>query len=190
MYMYAYMYIFYVFVWVRVCTCMNMFIYVRIYVNRFPGTRREWQVRGHGVCSISHKLQCVAVCCSVLQCVAVCCRVHSKHMHSCSRKDKNRQWKALWHKIFVATNIVAFIVSHIRHKTVGAGGTNRWCGGRIYRCVSYSTNTNGAGAQIGFCRIWAVPPHVGAWAHITFFDGYCSTVQGLLDWFEVDLGFT
>jgi len=24
----------------------------------------------------------------------------------------------------------------------------------------------------------------------TFFDGYCSNVQGLLDWFEVDLGFT
>ena len=24
----------------------------------------------------------------------------------------------------------------------------------------------------------------------TFFDGYCSTVQDLLDWFEVDLGFT
>jgi len=24
----------------------------------------------------------------------------------------------------------------------------------------------------------------------TFFDGYCSTVQGWLDWFEVDLGFT
>ena len=23
-----------------------------------------------------------------------------------------------------------------------------------------------------------------------FFNGYCSTVQGLLDWFEVDLGFT
>jgi len=23
-----------------------------------------------------------------------------------------------------------------------------------------------------------------------FLDGYCSTVQGLLDWFEVDLGFT
>ena len=27
-------------------------------------------------------------------------------------------------------------------------------------------------------------------AKIRFFDGYCSTVQGLLDWFEVDLGFT
>jgi len=26
-------------------------------------------------------------------------------------------------------------------------------------------------------------------ANITL-DGYCSTVQGLLDWFEVDLGFT
>jgi len=26
--------------------------------------------------------------------------------------------------------------------------------------------------------------------HHTFLDGYCSTVQGLLDWFEVDLGFT
>jgi len=24
----------------------------------------------------------------------------------------------------------------------------------------------------------------------TFLDGYCSTVQGLLDWFEADLGFT
>ena len=23
-----------------------------------------------------------------------------------------------------------------------------------------------------------------------FLDGYCSTVQDLLDWFEVDLGFT
>ena len=29
----------------------------------------------------------------------------------------------------------------------------------------------------------------GAFEYI-FLDGYCSTVQGLLDWFEVDLGFT
>ena len=27
-------------------------------------------------------------------------------------------------------------------------------------------------------------------ATVTFLDGYCSTVQGLLDWFEVDLGYT
>ena len=26
--------------------------------------------------------------------------------------------------------------------------------------------------------------------HTTFLDGYSSTVQGLLDWFEIDLGFT
>jgi len=25
---------------------------------------------------------------------------------------------------------------------------------------------------------------------LAFLDGYCSTLQGLLDWFEVDLGFT
>jgi len=25
---------------------------------------------------------------------------------------------------------------------------------------------------------------------LTLFDGYCSTVQGLLDWFEIDIGFT
>ena len=29
--------------------------------------------------------------------------------------------------------------------------------------------------------------HVNNLYHIFFFDGYCSTVQGLLDWFEVDL---
>jgi len=28
------------------------------------------------------------------------------------------------------------------------------------------------------------------YSYFFFFDGYCSTVQGLLDWFEVDLGFT
>jgi len=26
--------------------------------------------------------------------------------------------------------------------------------------------------------------------YTSFLDGYCSTLQGLLDWFEVDLGFT
>jgi len=32
--------------------------------------------------------------------------------------------------------------------------------------------------------------HCVVWHALFFFDGYCSTVQGLLDWFEVDLGFT
>ena len=37
--------------------------------------------------------------------------------------------------------------------------------------------------------IWRDATHL---THLTlsFFDGYCSTVQGLLYWFEVDLGFT
>ena len=39
------------------------------------------------------------------------------------------------------------------------------------------------GAPRGVCR----PPLL---LFFFFFDGYCSTVQGLLDWFEADLGFT
>jgi len=38
-------------------------------------------------------------------------------------------------------------------------------------------------------EIHSWPPSMVA-AYFFFFDGYCSTVQGLLDWFEVDLGFT
>jgi len=32
--------------------------------------------------------------------------------------------------------------------------------------------------------------HVMRMTQVIFLDGYCSTVQGLLNWFEVDLGFT
>jgi len=36
-----------------------------------------------------------------------------------------------------------------------------------------------------------VASHSYVWHDVlSFLDGYCSTVQGLLDWFEVDLGFT
>ena len=31
---------------------------------------------------------------------------------------------------------------------------------------------------------------LGLSRYLSILDGYCSTVQGLLDWFEVDLGFT
>jgi len=39
--------------------------------------------------------------------------------------------------------------------------------------------------------LFPTPPdkHTHTHKH-TFLDGYCSIVQGLLDWFEVDLGFT
>ena len=39
------------------------------------------------------------------------------------------------------------------------------------------------------CRRDIYPQKRPMYPH-TFLDGYCSTVQGLLDWFEVDLGFT
>jgi len=40
-------------------------------------------------------------------------------------------------------------------------------------------------------RVWTQVIYYISLSHVTsFLDGYCSTVQGLLDWFEVDLGFT
>jgi len=41
---------------------------------------------------------------------------------------------------------------------------------------------------ISLCIHAYIPIHI--YVCIFFFDGYCCTVQGLLDWFEVDLGFT
>jgi len=38
------------------------------------------------------------------------------------------------------------------------------------------------------CRIYTIERAL--YSTQTVLDGYCSTVQGLLDWFEVDLGFT
>jgi len=37
--------------------------------------------------------------------------------------------------------------------------------------------------------IWSAPAAASRQLALSF-DGYCSTVQGLLDWVEVDLGFT
>jgi len=37
--------------------------------------------------------------------------------------------------------------------------------------------------------LWVCTSVPLAYAKVFFLDGYCSTVQGLLDWFEVDLGF-
>ena len=46
-----------------------------------------------------------------------------------------------------------------------------------------------------YTHIYIICTHTHTHAHKhacirrhTFLDGYCSTVQGLLDWFEVDLG--
>jgi len=52
---------------------------------------------------------------------------------------------------------------------------------RCSHCINCSVHT----AQI-FMSLLEKCPTIDSY----FFDGYCSTVQGLLDWFEVDLGFT
>jgi len=43
-----------------------------------------------------------------------------------------------------------------------------------------------------FMSIYSCPysPNVKPFDESSFLDGYCSTVQGLLDWFEVDWGFS
>jgi len=65
-------------------------------------------------------------------------------------------------------------------------------------------NTSAPTAWLCFVAYWSkeTPPPGGVFyllcsldeepcvRDFTFLDGYCSTVQGLLDWFEVDLGFT
>jgi len=40
------------------------------------------------------------------------------------------------------------------------------------------------------CHTYKSHIQVTHMTHTFFLDGYCSTVLGLLDWFEVDLGFT
>ena len=57
--------------------------------------------------------------------------------------------------------------------------TPKRCGVCVFVCVYF--------VRACFCVRESDPPKV---CIIRFFDGYCSTVQGLLDWFEADLGFT
>jgi len=51
----------------------------------------------------------------------------------------------------------------------------------IYMCVTWLIRM----CDMTHLYVW----HDLIWSLHTFLDGYCSTVQGLLDWFEVDLGF-
>jgi len=51
---------------------------------------------------------------------------------------------------------------------------------RIHACIHTFVGVSGDKGHTGVCNCRDCP----------FLDGYCSTVQGLLDWFEVDLKFT
>jgi len=48
--------------------------------------------------------------------------------------------------------------------------------------------SRGVFVDLLFCLSSFLPSFLGAWYSVL--DGHCSTAQGLLDWFEVDLGFT
>ena len=52
-------------------------------------------------------------------------------------------------------------------------------------CVAVSPHKN----PLGYQRVLTPSLPLGLF-FVFFVDGYCSTVQGLLDWFQVDLGFT
>ena len=52
-------------------------------------------------------------------------------------------------------------------------------------CVAVSPHKN----PLGYQRFLTPSLPLGFF-FVFFVDGYCSTVQGLLDWFQVDLGFT
>ena len=60
----------------------------------------------------------------------------------------------------------------------------------VYISVVYSFCVSVVSCYVSLsCVVCRVSHFVFLLCH-TFFDGCCSTVQGLLDWFEVDLGFT
>jgi len=79
-----------------------------------------------------------------------------------------------------------------RRKTKRTGATGRHIAGRAYPGHGGSKATSKwqwvrITLYSGFTKIWLSQQNN---FRFCFFDGYCSTVQGLLDWFEVDLGFT
>jgi len=63
----------------------------------------------------------------------------------------------------------------------------------IMRCVAVCYSALHSGRRVSaYVRVYVCSGKCICICHCThtFFDGYCTTVQGLLDWFEVDLGFT
>jgi len=107
-------------------------------------------------------LQCVAVCCSVLQCVAVCCSVLQGVPVCCS-----------------VLQCVAVCCSVLQCVAVCRS---------VLQCVAVPLSNP---PPVTFHQ--KDPPfHLSGrcTTHLSFVDGYCSTLQALLDFFEVHLGFT
>ena len=75
---------------------------------------------------------------------------------------------------YICTCISIYICIYIRHIYICLYISP----GHLYICI------------IHICTSARYVPRPSCNGYTIFFDGYCSTVQGLLDWFEVDFGFT
>ena len=102
------------------------------------------------------------ICMSVLQCVAVCCSVLQCVAVCCSEMTYARH------------------VAHM-HECVAVCCSVLQC---VAVCCSEMTYV-----MLRICHVAQMLYDAYVISRICFLDGYCSTVQGLLDWFEVDLRF-
>ena len=104
--------------------------------------------------------------------------VHVCSLYSCVLCIRH-VWVKWWHHTWCCASPAAMSVWSIRALSVFV----------MWACFLYSSCDSCA---LCIRHLWC--HHLThTWnraAQHTFFDGYCSTVQGLLDWFEVDLGFT
>ena len=88
----------------------------------------------------------------------------------------------------VCVKHVSVCVTHVfqKHISSSLGGYSRTIVATLYTLsgtnIIFATTFRNT-SHLYFPQIFRLSPY-------TFLDGYCSTVQGLLDWFEVDLGFT
>ena len=144
--------------------CVTHFIYVCDATHSHPTAQNH--------CSV---LQCVAVCCSVLQCVVVCCAV-SQYV---------AVWCNLLQYIAVCCSLLQFVAVHYMSYMTQIPHLS-WLKSLIFVKHFF---LNACPSSL-FLVTWCIyPVFHEVQIRGSFVDGYCSTVQGLLDWFEVDLGF-
>jgi len=157
-------------------------------------------------------LQCVAVGCSVLQYVAVCCSVFQRV--SPALQAPSQTFPKVIPTMFSHTSEQCLTFSKYcaqNAQNIPLIATETYCEcltfpkSHSYNIFPYIRAMSHLFLQnIAHKRPKTPPPlQLGRIANLalsptplmmspltTFLDGYCSTVQGVLEWFEVDLGFT
>jgi len=132
-----------------------------VLMQRYSAAGGYWAAAAGSCCRV---LQSVAECCRVLQSVAGCCRV-LQGVAECCRVLQS----------------VAVCCSTLQYTVVRCSELQR----DATRC-----NTQNRSALLIVSFVTRQIDKRLDTSTFFFFNGYCSTVQGLLDWFEVDLGFT